>query len=168
MKGKIEFRDVWFRYPSRSAQWVFKGLNLTINPNEVIAVVGESGAGKSTFISLLMRFYDPERGQVLVDDVNVKDYNVRDLRREMGLVMQEPALFDFTIKENILYGDKDALNEQVHKAADIANALEFIETDTLTEAFEDKPVSLAEAMKSDAYKNLVIEEIGQEAYDEKL
>ena len=75
-----------------------------MDPDEVIAIVGESGAGKSTFISLLMRFYDPERGQVLIDDVDVKDYNVRDLRREMGLVMQEPALFNTTIRENILYG----------------------------------------------------------------
>ena len=62
LSGKIEFRDVWFRYPTRREQWVFKGLNLTINPDEIVAVVGESGAGKSTFISLVMRFYDPERG----------------------------------------------------------------------------------------------------------
>ena len=62
LKGKIEFRDVWFRYPTRREQWVFKGLNLTINPDEIVAVVGESGAGKSTFISLVMRFYDPEKG----------------------------------------------------------------------------------------------------------
>ena len=70
-QGKIEFRDVWFRYPSRLGQWIFKGLNLTVLPNEVVAIVGESGAGKSTFINLLLRFYDPEFGQVLVDDVPV-------------------------------------------------------------------------------------------------
>lgn len=80
LKGKIEFRNVWFRYPSRRGQWVFKGLNLTVYPNEVVAVVGESGAGKSTFINLVMRFYDPERGQVLVDDVDVKEYSIADLR----------------------------------------------------------------------------------------
>ena len=85
--GKIEFRDVWFRYPSRKGQWVFKGLNLTIMSNEVVAVVGESGAGKSTFISLVMRFYDPEFGQVLIDDIDIKEYNINDLRRKMGLVM---------------------------------------------------------------------------------
>ena len=117
MKGKIEFRDVWFRYPGRKEQWVFKGLNLTIEPNEQVAVVGESGAGKSTFISLVMRFYDPERGQVLVDDVDVKEYNIRDLRRAMGLVMQEPALFNYSIKENILYGTMEATNEEIRASA---------------------------------------------------
>lgn len=104
LKGKIEFRNVWFRYPSRRGQWVFKGLNLTVHPNEVVAVVGESGAGKSTFINLVMRFYDPERGQVLVDDVDVKEYSISDLRQQMGLVMQEPTLFNYSIKDNIMYG----------------------------------------------------------------
>ena len=109
--GKMEFRDVWFRYPSRKGQWVFKGLNLTIMPNEVVAVVGESGAGKSTFISLVMRFYDPEFGQVLIDDIDIKEYNINDLRRKMGLVMQEPTLFNYKIKDNVLYGHPDATNQ---------------------------------------------------------
>lgn len=72
---------MWFRYPERRNQWIFKGLNLVIEPKEVVAVVGESGAGKSTFISLIMRFYDPESGSVLIDGVNVKDYKISDLRR---------------------------------------------------------------------------------------
>lgn len=103
-KGEIEFIDVWFRYPLRPKQWVFKGLNLKINPKDCIAIVGESGQGKSTFINLLMRFYDADFGQILIDGVDVKKYNIRELRQRMGLVMQEPTLFNYTIKENVLYG----------------------------------------------------------------
>jgi len=131
-------------------------------------VVGESGAGKSTFISLVMRFYDPERGTVLIDDVDVKDYNIGDLRRAMGLVMQEPALFNFSIKDNILYGTLEASNQEIRGAAEIANALEFVETNELSEAFEDKPGSLLKALQSKAYKDQVIKEIGAAAYDSKV
>lgn len=71
-KGEIEFKDVWFRYPTRKNEWVFKGLNLKIMPNESVAVVGESGSGKSTLVNLVLRFYDPDHGEVLIDGVNVK------------------------------------------------------------------------------------------------
>ena len=76
-KGEIEFRNVWFRYPSRKNEWVFKGLNLKINANESVAIVGESGSGKSTLVNLVLRFYDPCLGEVLIDGVNVKEYNLR-------------------------------------------------------------------------------------------
>ena len=158
--GRIEFKDVWFRYPERRNQWIFKGLNLNIEPNETVAVVGESGAGKSTFISLIMRFYDPEHGTVLLDGVDVRDYKISDLRKSMGLVMQEPTLFNYPIKDNILYGDLSATNEQIHKSAETANALEFIESDDLSNAFDDKPASLLNAMTSDAYKSKVIKKLG--------
>src|SRR5688572_22724790 len=79
-KGEIEFRNVWFRYPSRKNDWVFKGLNLKINPNESVAVVGESGSGKSTLVNLVLRFYDPDFGTVLIDGVDVKEYNLKQLR----------------------------------------------------------------------------------------
>ena len=85
--GTIEFVDVWFRYPSRPKEWVFKGLNIKIEKNECIAIVGESGSGKSTFINLVMRFYDPEFGQVLIDGKDIKTYDLRSLRQRMGLVM---------------------------------------------------------------------------------
>ncbi len=99
-----------------------------------------------------MRFYDPERGQVLVDDVDVKEYSVADLRQQMGLVMQEPTLFNYSIKENIMYGTVQASNQAIKDAAQIANAIEFIETDELTEAFEDNPASLLKALRSNKYK----------------
>ena len=86
-KGEIELRNVWFRYPMRKNEWVFKGLNLKINPNESVAVVGESGSGKSTLVNLILRFYDPDHGHVLIDGVNVKNYDLKQLRKRMGLVM---------------------------------------------------------------------------------
>jgi len=76
-KGEIVFRDVWFRYPLRPKHWVFRGLNLTINPKDRIAIVGESGQGKSTFISLLMRFYDVDFGEILIDGIDIKKYNIK-------------------------------------------------------------------------------------------
>ena len=87
MKGTIEFKDVWFRYPTRKGEFVLKGLSLTIEPNESVALVGESGCGKSTFVNLMMRFYDPDFGQILLDGVDIKEYNLHDLRNAISLVM---------------------------------------------------------------------------------
>lgn len=86
-QGKIQFKDVWFRYPSRKENWVLRGLNLTINPQETVALVGESGCGKSTFVNLLLRFYEVDSGEVLIDGVNIKEYNLHSLRAVMGYVM---------------------------------------------------------------------------------
>ena len=112
-QGKIEFHNVWFRYPTRKTDWVLRGLNLKINPSETVALVGESGCGKSTIVSLIMRFYDVDYGKITIDDVDVRDYNLKSLRHAMSLVMQEPVLFNYSILENILYGDLDASNTQI-------------------------------------------------------
>jgi len=112
-RGEIEFKDVWFRYPTRKNEWVFKGLNLKISPNESVAVVGESGSGKSTLVNLLLRFYDPDHGSVLIDGIDSREYNLKHLRQRMGLVMQEPTLFNYTIKENILYGKDNSSNSEI-------------------------------------------------------
>lgn len=165
IRGEIEFRDVWFRYPERLEQWVFKGLNLKIRQNERIAVVGESGQGKSTLVSLIMRFYDPEFGQVLIDGVDVREYNVRELRAKMGLVMQEPTLFNYTVKENILYGNMAAHNSEIAAAAQVANATEFIASHELDEAFDDDAHSLIEAMESQRFAGDLKKRIGEEKFD---
>ena len=78
---------MWFRYPTRTSEWIFKGLNLTIRKNESIAIVGESGCGKSTLVNLILRFYDVNFGEILVDGVNIKSYKLSELRAKMGLVM---------------------------------------------------------------------------------
>lgn len=80
IKGVIEFKDVWFRYPTRKEEFVLRGLNIKINPNESVALVGESGCGKSTFVNLLMRFYDVDFGEILIDGQNIKKYNLHSLR----------------------------------------------------------------------------------------
>jgi len=167
-RGEIEFQNVWFRYPTRKQQWVFKGLNLKIARQEAIAIVGESGQGKSTFINLVMRFYDPEFGRVLIDGVDVREYHVEDLRRRMGLVMQEPTLFNYSVKENILYGDSKATNEALTEAVAISNAKEFIESDTLKYQFADEPSSLLEHWTSDEYKGVLSSEMGEEKYKKQL
>jgi len=167
-QGEIEFKDVWFRYPTRLNHWVLKGFNLKINPNERIALVGESGQGKSTVICLIMRFYEPEFGTILVDGVDIKEYNLADLRHKMGLVMQEPTLFNYSIKENILYGQLKASNSEIVEACQIANAFEFITNDNLKEAFDDQAESLLEAMTSAKYKQTLIAKLGKGDYNEKV
>ena len=166
--GKIEFRGVWFRYPTRLHEWVFKGLDLTIEPNDTIAIVGESGQGKSTFINLVMRFYDPEFGEILIDGVDIKSYDIRELRRSMGLVMQEPTLFNYSIRDNILYGKPQASNQEIREAVQVANAVEFIEGNELEDAFDDDAGSLRQALEHELYSSLIKEALGEEKYESKL
>ena len=166
-KGSIEFRDVWFRYPMRPKHWVFKGLNLKINPMDSIAIVGESGQGKSTLILLLMRFYDIDRGEILIDGVSIKSYNIATLRQRMGLVMQEPTLFNYSVKENILYGNSTASNLEVVNACNIANAKVFVESDELRYAVEDDCRSLMAAMSDGVLKEKLISKLGEEEFKKK-
>ncbi|MBK8156684.1 MAG: ATP-binding cassette domain-containing protein [Streptococcus sp.] len=97
MKGDIEFKDVWFRYPTRKDNWVLQGISFKIRSMENVGLVGESGAGKSTITQLLYRFYDPQFGEIFIDGVNIRDYDIQSLRRCFGLVQQEPLLFNYSI-----------------------------------------------------------------------
>ena len=126
MKGEIEFRNVWFRYPTRKQAWVLKNFSLKINAQETVALVGESGSGKSTIVQLLYRFYDPQFGEIYIDKVNLKDYNLKSLRRQLGLVQQEPVLFNESIEYNITYGIEACNEKDVIRAVEIANASGFI------------------------------------------
>ena len=159
-------KNVWFRYPTRKDEWVFKGLNLKIMPNESVAVVGESGCGKSTLVNLILRFYDVTQGEVLIDGINIKKYNLKQLRQRMGYVMQEPTLFNYTIKENILYGHSFAKDSEIKSAAAIANAAEFIDAGSFSNSFEDSASVLHQAFKD--RQSIVIKQKGQEYYDETL
>jgi ATP-binding cassette subfamily B (MDR/TAP) protein 1 len=104
IKGEIMFTDVYFKYPTRDNK-ILKGLDLIINPNETTALVGESGSGKSTTIQLLLRFYDVDHGRITLDGLDIKKLNIKWLRRQIGLVSQEPVLFNHSIRTNIIYGD---------------------------------------------------------------
>ncbi|KAK3423760.1 hypothetical protein EUGRSUZ_H00958 [Eucalyptus grandis] len=128
VRGNIEFRSVSFRYPARPDVRIFEDLNLKVSAGKSLAVVGQSGSGKSTVISLVMRFYDPTSGSVLIDGCDIKSLNLRQLRLRIGLVQQEPALFATTIYENIKYGNSEASEIEVMEAAKAANAHEFIST----------------------------------------
>ena len=108
-EGKIEFHDVQFKYPTRDNK-ILKGLNLHVNSNETTALVGQSGCGKSTTIQLLLRFYDVDNGKITLDGIDIKDLNIKWLRSQIGLVSQEPVLFNCSIYENICFGDVDREN----------------------------------------------------------
>lgn len=103
-------------------------MNMKIPATKKIALVGHSGCGKSTTANLLLRLYDLTGGQLLIDGIDIRDYNVRELRKQIGIVMQEPLLFNTTIKENILYGNDKADDIKVRQVAQMANALQFIES----------------------------------------
>ncbi|GBN19928.1 Phosphatidylcholine translocator ABCB4 [Araneus ventricosus] len=127
VKGKIDFIDVKFRYPSRRSVQVLQGLSLSVNPGQTVALVGASGCGKSTVIALLERFYDPDYGQILMDGFDIKAMNLKHLRSQMALVSQEPVLFNCSIKENITYGIEDKIsNLDIEVVARIANIHDFI------------------------------------------
>ena len=96
-RGEIEFQGVWFRYPTRRDHWVLRGLNLKIQAQETVGLVGESGSGKSTITQLIYRFYDPQFGNILIDGIDIKQYNIHSLRLCFGLVQQEPLLFNYSI-----------------------------------------------------------------------
>ncbi len=123
LTDKIEYENIWFKY--RDA-WVIKGVNLTIQKGKTIALVGQSGSGKSTMVDLLPRFYDVHDGSITIDGVNIKDAKLHDLRQLMGIVNQEAILFNDTFFNNIAFGVEHATLEQVIEAAKIANAHEFI------------------------------------------
>ncbi|XP_031285681.1 putative multidrug resistance protein [Pistacia vera] len=124
--GHIELKNIFFCYPSRPDQMIFCGLSLKIEGGKTVALVGQSGSGKSTIIGLIERFYDPQSGVVLIDECDIKNYNLRSLRLRIALVSQEPTLFAGTIRENITYGKEDATEAEIRKAATLANAHEFI------------------------------------------
>ncbi|CAN1325845.1 Putative multidrug resistance protein [Linum perenne] len=126
IRGKVEMKEVYFAYPSRPDQMIFKGLNLKIDAGKTVALVGPSGSGKSTVLSLIERFYDPSKGAVFIDGQDVRNYNLRWLRTHIALVSQEPTLFAGTIGENIGYGKENARESEIRKAALLANAHEFI------------------------------------------
>ncbi|XP_019439667.1 PREDICTED: ABC transporter B family member 9-like [Lupinus angustifolius] len=127
IKGDIELKDVHFRYPARPDIQIFSGFSFYIPSGTTAALVGQSGSGKSTIISLLERFYDPDSGEVLIDGVNLKSFQVRWIREQIGLVGQEPVLFAASIKENIAYGKEGATDEEITTAITLANAKKFID-----------------------------------------
>lgn len=130
VKGKVEFKNVSFAYPGMDNENVIENFNLVINPGETIGILGATGCGKSSLVNLISRFYDVTKGEVLIDDVNVKDYDLQVLRDKVSIALQKPEIFSTTIAENIAWGDDSADIEKIRQAADIAQATEFIDNRT--------------------------------------
>ncbi|KAK9983465.1 hypothetical protein SO802_032990 [Lithocarpus litseifolius] len=127
IRGDIELRDVYFSYPTRPDEQIFNGFSLNITSDTTAALVGESGSGKSTVVSLIERFYDPQVGEVLIDNINIKEFQLKWIRGKIGLVSQEPVLFTSSIKANIAYGKDGATIEEIRAATELANAAKFID-----------------------------------------
>ncbi|XP_063777828.1 ATP-binding cassette sub-family B member 5-like isoform X2 [Pseudophryne corroboree] len=126
LKGNIAFQNVHFCYPSRPKVQVLKGFNLKVKSGQTVALVGQSGCGKSTTVQLLQRLYDPQQGMIVVDGHDIQSLNVQYFRELIGVVSQEPVLFATTIKQNIKYGRLDVTDEEIETAAKEANAYDFI------------------------------------------
>lgn len=125
IRGEVQYQDVWFEY--EPGQPVLKGINLHVKPGQMVALVGQSGSGKTTMINLLSRHYDVTGGAILVDGRDIREVSLKSLRRQMGVVIQETILFNTTIRENIRYGKLDATDEEVEEAARAANIAHVIE-----------------------------------------
>jgi ATP-binding cassette subfamily B protein len=121
--GRIEFKNVFFKYKNK---YVLRDLNLVIKPGERVGLVGASGAGKTTLVNLLMRFYEPTRGQILIDGVDIHDVTQDSLRQNISFIPQDPTMFNRTLRENISYGRPDATDAEIKRAARMAAADKFI------------------------------------------
>jgi ATP-binding cassette subfamily B (MDR/TAP) protein 1 len=127
IRGDIELRDVCFSYPARPEDQIFNGFSLSIPSGTTTALVGQSGSGKSTVISLIERFYDPQAGEVFIDKINLREFQLKWIRQKIGLVSQEPVLFTCSIKDNIAHGKDGATTEEIRAASELANAAKFID-----------------------------------------
>ena len=126
-QGAVAFDEVSFRYPTRQDTLALDRFDVAVAPGETVAIVGPSGAGKTTVFSLLLRFYDPEKGTIRLDGIDIRDLRLADLRRALAIVPQEPVLFTATVADNIRYGRPEASDADVRGAAEAASALSFIE-----------------------------------------
>jgi ATP-binding cassette subfamily B protein len=131
-RGEIEFRNVWFAYNGganpRDEDWVLRDVSFRISPGQTFAIVGHTGAGKTTLISLLLRFYDIQRGQILLDGVDIRLLDLQDLRRHFGIVLQDPFLFTGTIESTIRLGTPGITREDVERAIDKIGLGDFVRT----------------------------------------
>ena len=142
--GEIEFRDVSFSYDGKKD--VLKNISFTAKPGETVALVGHTGSGKSSIINLLMRFYEFERGDILIDGVSIKEYSSEELRERMGLVLQDPFLFYGTVKDNIRMYNDSMTDEKVKEAAEFVQAHHFI--GKLTDGYEHRVVERGSTFSS--------------------
>ena len=140
LQGNIEFKNVWFKYPSREKQ-IFKGLSFKINASQKVAFVGPSGCGKSTILALIQRFYDVDQGEILIDGVNIKQFDLKHLRESYGVVSQEPVLFNGTIEYNIKYAKENVTEQEMRDAAIKASAIGFIEKNEFDVIGDEKEVA---------------------------
>ncbi len=125
IEGKVEFEHVDFRY--EDGEYVLKDINIKVDPGQIVALVGKSGAGKTSIVNLIPRFYDPTAGRVLIDDIDIKTVTQQSLRRQVGMVLQDTFLFNGTVRDNIRYGKLDATDKEIEAAAKAANAHDFIQ-----------------------------------------
>ncbi len=127
VQGAVAFEDVSFRYPTRTESLALDRFDLSVAPGETVAIVGPSGAGKTTAFNLLLRFYDPEKGTLRLDGIDIRELALADLRRSLAIVPQDPTLFSASVADNIRYGRSEASDAEVRAAAEAASALGFIE-----------------------------------------
>ena len=127
-RGDIEFKNVTFRYYKNSEEPVLNNINLSISAGQTVGIIGSTGCGKTTLVSLIPRLYDADNGEILIDGVNVKDYSLYNLREGVGMVLQKNVLFSGTIEENLKWGDQNATTEEIAKASDCAQASAFIDS----------------------------------------
>lgn len=126
--GRVEFRDVSFKYHEDQSEWILKDVSFTAEPGQVVAVIGGTGAGKTSLVQLIPRFYDVNEGQVLVDGRDVREYPLRSLRQAVGMVLQKNTLFSGSVRDNLKWGKEDATDEEIRAAAECAQAHDFIQS----------------------------------------